>query len=158
MSFTLELIKKYANSVDKKILLEYKKEDTYFLCNEEDPDLMTFVIWLPEAGKEWKIHTIDGNFAKVKMPEYHQMTNWGLAAKYQKFVYEEIPYRLAKLIEQCDNISELIWNTLENNPYDWYEEIDFIKRQIKKDIIGDWQWIKGKPRYIDPWHFRYLNY
>ena len=156
MSFLANLIAKYPDS-DVPTLLEYKKEDSYVVLNQNDKDLHPIWIKLPSPGKEWKVHTIDGNFATVKMPEYHEMVNWGLKAKDQKFRKEKMPPRLEALIFNNDNDPDKIWPILKNNSADYHEEIAWIKKVIRLGFTGQWQWIKGKPTYINGWHFEYLN-
>lgn len=158
MSFLSDLIKKYKDDVDPKILVTYKSPDEYVILNRGDEDLHEIWIELPKPGQEWDVHTISNNFAKYKMPEYHEMVNWGLPAKDQKFKKEVWPDRLAKLVKDFGNDPYKIWPILkQNNGVDYYEEVKWIKKFIKKGFTGDWQFIKGKPTYIDGWHFTYLN-
>lgn len=158
MSYLADLIKRYKDEVNPNILVTYKRPDEYVILNREDPDLHEIWIKLPQPGQEWKVHTINHNFATIKMPELHEMKNWGLPIHKQKFAKEKMPKRLADLIKNHDNNPDTIWDILtENSGVDWYDEIQWVKKIIRKRYTGEWQFIKGKPTYIDGWHFIYLN-
>jgi len=159
MSFLADLLKKYSKKVDPRILIEYRPEDEWVILNENDPDLHQIWVKLPLAGSIGKCHTIDNQFAEIKHPEYEEMANWGLPKKAQKYKRWEIPVRLKTLMDENDNDPELIWPILlKEDSVEWYEEIQWIKKVIRARFAGEWQWIKGKPTYIDGWHFAYLNF
>lgn len=159
MSYLSDLISRYKDEIDPKTLVTYKRPDKYVILNRGDEDLHEIWIELPQPREEWNVHTINHNFVKIKMPELHEMVNWGLPALEQKFVKDEMPERLKRLIFEEENNSDRIWDILkQNSGVDWYDEIVWIKRAIKKRFVGEWQFIKGKPTYIDGWHYTYLNF
>jgi len=157
MSFLAELIAKYPK-VDVNALLTYKKEDEWIVLNENDPNLHPIWIKLPKPGEEWSVHTINHNFAKVIMPEYHEMVNFGLKAKDQYFQREKMPPKLQAVMKRFDNNSDLIWPHLKSNSAEFYDEIQWIKKVIRLGFTGQWQFVNGKPTYIDGWHFEYINF
>lgn len=157
MSFLADLIAKYPE-LDVNILVEYKKEDSYVILNQDDPDLHPIWIKLPAPKRPWKVHTIENNFATIQMPDYHEMINFGLPAKEQYFQREVIPARLEALIKKNDNNPDLIWPILKNDSASWFDEINWIKKVIRTGFTGQWQWIKGKPTYLDGWHYEYINF
>jgi hypothetical protein len=153
----LEAKEKYYRKFDPDMWEEYKDADRYVYINVDDPDLQKFRIGLPEPP-DWML--IDG---------------FGLPAEKQYFQYERYPDRLKMLERTVRNdamlarkgeskfgferkIYDEIWHLIENNVGDWQFEIDWIRRQWYFREYGKWQFIHGKPVYIDGWNWFYLNY
>jgi hypothetical protein len=51
-----------------------------------------------------------------------------------------------------------IWNRIESNRAYFEKEIAWIRRMWYFRLHGYWCFIKGKPTYLSPWHFFYLNF
>jgi hypothetical protein len=117
----------------------YQKADTHFFVNE-DKDLIPIRIPLPDCPD---ITTIDG---------------YGLLPKEQKFQYQKEPYKLKKLVKDCEGKIDAIWDVLNKNQINYRDEIKWIKKQWYHRLFGYWFFNKGKPTYLDGWHFFYLNY
>ena len=122
-----------------KIIKQYKKEDDCFFINE-DRDLIPIKIKLPECTD---ITKIDG---------------YGLPVKEQKFTLQKYPQKLKKLEKESGHNIETIWSRLNQNQIFYSDEIKWIKKQWYYRLFGYWCFINGKPTYLDPWNFFYLNY
>lgn len=132
-------------AIDPKILKGYRKEDRVFLANEEDRDLDTIEVPLPEAPP-WE--TIDG---------------YGLPAREQVFQYQQMPPKLIALQEEQDKdgsylTQDEIWNRIDAEIDYYVEEVEWIKTQWYRRLNGYWCFINGQPNYITGWHYFYLNF
>lgn len=125
--------------IDPEILDTYVEADEYVVLNI-DQDLHPFYIKLPKPPRS--LHTIDG---------------FGLPASEQYFQREKMPTKLSALIKQCETTEE-IWEALEQNQAEYYNEIGWIQQQWHHRLYGKWYWINGKPTYVNGWHFSYVNY
>lgn len=132
-----DAIKKYGSKLP--LVYDYEESDRYVLLHNDDRDLPTVLIPLPEPP-DWEL--IDG---------------FGLPPHQQKFQKLERPPRLAELEERFDTLEE-IWNHLKNNVSQYKKEIEFIKRVNYHRTFGYWTFINGKPTYITNYHFLFLNF
>lgn len=148
-----ELKKKYPN-IHVNVLKSYIPEDTHVIFHEEDRDLDTIKVALPKA------------------PDLHLIEGFNKKAKDQKFQYEQMSDKLAKLPSQLlfkkrRGISkpmevfltvEEIWMHLEENKEEFKEEIHWIELQWYHRWNGKWYFIKGKPTYLNGWCWFFVNY
>lgn len=136
----------------------YKDPDKYFMIHEDDPDLDPVRIWLPKPPDPL---TIDG---------------YGLAPHEQKFKPNTIPPRLLELdtivktrlqaefssnrrkIVTGQRILEETLKFLNEKRKDYQEEIEWVFKEISYLNDGYWFYCNGKPTYLDPWHYFYINY
>jgi len=153
-----EAIAIHRANIDPLILYGYKSADESFTVNDNDPDLKSVTISLPEPP-DWSL--IDG---------------WGLEAKDQKFRKAVYPARLKELEDKIirsveDNrasaknevvtvqrIIDEIWKQLEIKQNEYQDEIKWIEKQWYFILYGYWVFINGKPTFIDGWHYRFLNF
>jgi len=153
-----EAIAIHRANIDPMILYGYKSADESFTVNDNDPDLKSVTISLPEPP-DWSL--IDG---------------WGLEAKNQKFRKAVYPARLKELEDKIirsveDNrssaknevvtvqrIIDEIWKQLEIKQNEYKDEIEWIEKQWYFILYGYWVFINGKPTFIDGWHYRFLNF
>jgi len=153
-----EAIATHRANIDPLILYGYKSADESFTVNDNDPDLKSVTISLPEPP-DWSL--IDG---------------WGLEAKDQKFRKAVYPARLKELEDKIirsveDNrasaknevvtvqrIIDEIWKQLEIKQNEYQDEIKWIEKQWYFILYGYWVFINGKPTFIDGWHYRFLNF
>lgn len=153
-----QALRKYKHRLDESVLLSYEEHDKFIYINENDPDLQKWRIALPEP------------------PDWDKIDGFGKHAMEQVFVREEIPVRLLSLersvirrIESRRRANdtdpaiekkkyEETWNELKKLKKEYKEEIEWIKRQWWHQNFGKWIFIKGKPFYIQKWHWFYLNY
>jgi hypothetical protein len=130
----------------------YREADTSFAVNFESRDLKPIRISLPSPPP---VDTIDG---------------WGMHPDQQIFKKLEQPPRLkefeAKILRRFsdknrgisgNNILAAYWAELDEKSEYYKEEITFIKKFIWYQNYGYWCFIDGKPTYIPPWYFNYLN-
>lgn len=142
---------------ENKYYDQYLPVDKYFCVNENDDETTPVYISLPKPPP---IELIDG---------------YGLPALEQKFKRLEIPKRLKLLEDRVfkeltawsgENkhntitgykILEKYWDILTEEQDYYIDEIKFIKNFIWYTIHGYWCFIKGKPTYLPPWYFSFLN-
>lgn len=135
-----------------KYSILYKKADTSFVVNHSSKNLRAIRISLPPQPPR---HLIDG---------------WGLHPDDQVFRRLEVPKRLRDLEQKIlksftnknrgingNNILNAFWNELEDKKEYYKEEILFIKKFVWYMTYGYWCYIDGKPTYLPPWYFTYLN-
>jgi hypothetical protein len=153
-----EAKEKYKDQIDQSILDGYEDADLFIYINDSDEDLQKWRIQMPEPP-DWEL--IDG---------------FGLPAREQKFQYEKNPAELSELEDNLRaelmrnkkdtesphwverNFQERMWNILDVGRDIHKDLIDWIKLQWFYRIYGKWVFLKGKPHYLDGWHFFYLNY
>lgn len=144
--------------IDESILSEYKDPDKYIYINDTDPDLQKWRVEMP------------------KCPDWHLIEGFGKAARQQKFKYAEYPLKLKQLEEDVRDevlrnkkedisrdaaerlIQDRIWQILDVGREQYSDVIKWIKIQWFHRIYGYWFFNKGKPTYIDGWHYFYLNF
>lgn len=144
--------KNYGGEIPAEILKGYKREDDYILFHEDDRDLSTIKIYLPVA------------------PDLRLIDGWGKPAREQKFEYDEIPPRLISIGNQIIKDREAagideefvaiqeVWAFLTKNQGRYKKEIKWLRRALYRSIYGYWTFINGKPTFIDPDHYSYLNF
>jgi hypothetical protein len=136
---SLSLIKNYSDTVDPRILMQYKSADRFLFVNTDDKDLEPIRIDLPSP------------------PEYHEIDGFGLPAKDQIFTPPKVPRRLKELQKKLNTIDE-IWEVLENNQDIYEDEIKFINDAWFHRLYGYWFFNNGKPTYIDGWHYFFCSW
>jgi len=151
--------------ISQEILLQYVKEDEFVYINEHDPDLSTIKIKLPSLV-EWYANFLGYTPTWEEAIKY--VDGYGLPAEDQVFTYQQIPdkikginstIRKKKSLKRGDSITVPdLYSEIEDNRVHYKNEIDWIKRDIKRRYHGYWVFINGRPTYIDGWHFVYLNY
>jgi len=146
------------------VVKKYVKEDSFFLANEYDPDLMTIKIALPSLV-DWYAQFL--GYTPTWEEAITYVDGYGLDPKDQFFKYTEKPERIRKIADiirvkkgakKKDAITnDEIYVELDNNRTHYKKEIEFIKKEIKRRYHGYWFFNNGKPTYIDGWHYFYLN-
>lgn len=136
MNYDIDILTKYKD-VDPLILKQYKPAKRYQIFNQ-DPKLYPIKVRLPDP------------------PRLNKIKNFGKPAHEQKWVPEQMPIKLKRLEQSCETIDE-IWEKLDANQTYFNSEIQFIKRQWKCRLEGEWVYINGEPVYINPWHWFYIN-
>ena len=143
----------------------YTPSDEFFVVNighpngkERDPSLTPIRISLPKPPK---LSLIDG---------------YGLAPEDQVFTRQLMPEKLINLESEVRRDLELrskrnvnlrvngytiineIWNRIENNRVYFEKEISWIRKMWWYRLNGYWFFCNGKPTFLSPWHFMYLNF
>lgn len=149
---------KYSGKINDDCWNHYEDADKYCYINEGDPDLQKFRIDLPEPP-DW------GNIKNFGKHPYHQV--------YTPSVYPERLMQLERTVRNREltsrsksdsrfsfeiNIHENFLKELERKSDQYKEEINWIREQWYYRLRGQWQFIKGKPVYIDGWMYMYLNW
>jgi hypothetical protein len=130
----------------------YQEADTSFLVNWGSEKLRPIRISLP------------------KPPPLHLIGGWGEHPDDQIFKRLENPLRLRELersiITEFGNKNRGVngnatlkkfWSTLEKNQENYTEEIEFIRKFVYYMHHGYWFFNDGKPTWLPPWYFSYLN-
>ena len=143
---------------EKDVAYNYVEEDKFFVINENDPDLHAVVISLPQPPP---LHLIDG---------------YGLHPDEQYFRYKETPKKLRALekeaFEKCredydrnankvvtwDRVIDKFWELFEGRRDDMPEEVQFIKNVYWWRTYGYWFFNDGKPTYLPPDYFDFINF
>lgn len=137
---------------------KYEKPDTHFFINV-DEDLTPIRIDINKTIKQiYKFWNPNAKDCPILKPPPEKIANYGLDPKDQYFERREIPTKLKKLQKEKDGRADEIWRVLTAHKENWAEEIEFIKREWYHCMYGYWVYIKGKPTWISPWHYQYLNY
>ncbi len=136
---------KNKTTISPQILSKYRKEERVFLANEQDKDLDTIEVPLPEAP-EWE--TIDG---------------YGLEASEQVFQYQKTPLKLVALQDEQDSnglylTQDELWERINAHLQNYKEEIAWIKLQWERRLKGYWFFCNGQPTFITGWNYFYLNF
>lgn len=111
------------------------------IFHDRDPILRPISVLLPD----------------IPQSEYKWMDNYGYPLLEQKYRRQKYPAALKEL-ERRNETVEQVWDALKRNKVTFKNEIDFIKKQWEYRRDGQWVIIGGRPTYIDPFHFFYLNY
>jgi hypothetical protein len=142
----------------------YKPARKYFCINNGDsitldPDLKPVVIQLPAPPKD---------NTKFK--------NYGLHPDEQVYRRDVIPIGLANLEREVRDslqefsknhkneqvtgykIIEKFWDALISRAEEFKTDVLFIRMVQWKRIYGEWVYIDGRPIYIPPWFYSYLNF
>ena len=154
----VQAIRRYKYRIDEGDFLSYENADPFVYINENDDDLQKWRIKMPEP------------------PDWIKIDGFGKHAMQQMFEPEQIPVRLQSLERQVIRRVESrrtkrdtdpsiekrkydeIWNEIKRLKNEYKEEIEWIKRQWWYFNNGKWVFIKGKPFFIQKWHWFYLNY
>lgn len=131
----------------------YRPADTSFVINVGSKRLRPIRISLP------------------KPPRFHLIDGWGKHPDDQYFRKLEIPERLARLEKEImsqykdknrgingNAILTTFWEELENRKKYLEDEIAFMKKVIWHMWYGYWVYIDGKPTFLPPWYYSYLNF
>jgi hypothetical protein len=132
----------------------YVDPDKFVVFNDHDPELRPVRLKLPTP------------------PELRLIDGFGLPPEQQKFQYHTIPPRLQRLSDICyDRAKEkyqgymiaymqlnMFWQELNDDQETYKEEIAYIKRVHWHLRYGYWFFCLGKPTWITPWHYFYLNF
>ena len=119
---------------------KYNKADTEVIFNENDPDLTPIHYKLPHQ------------------PAPSSITGYGLDRKDQKWQREEMPLKLKELDEDSSMTPSDKVSHLEANQAYYKQEIDYIQQDIEKCSEGTWAYIKGKPYWIPPAGYYWLQW
>lgn len=137
----------------KKLDLKYLPADREITFNN-DPSLEPITLTLPEP------------------PPLEMIRGYGKKPEEQRYERHTIPYKLIKLEEDIIDtlaeqkyetvtqykISREFWKALKENYHYYEKEINFIKEMWYYRLYGEWVFILGKPYWIPPWHFMYVNF
>lgn len=152
------LDQKLNSEVPQHILDEYVEADKFFMIHENDPDLDPVRIYLPRP------------------PDPKLIEGYGLPAKEQKFRRHQYPPRLIELEESVKDrltsennknkaktvtgqkILEGVLKVLNEKRDQYKKEIKWVQKEIYHLYYGLWVYIRGKPTYLDPWHYMYISY
>lgn len=153
----------------KEAVNRYRGARHSFIQGYKDPEQFIYINTDDEVLQKWRVEL-------PECPEWHYIVNFGLNAEDQFFKYEEYPIELKNLEEKIrdevlsnplkderefgaeNRIRENIIRTLELEKRNYEDEIDWIRSQHWKRTYGEWQFINGRPYYIPPWQWGYLNY
>lgn len=142
----------------RQVTDQYVEADKYFIVNDNDPDLEAIKIWLP------------------KPPALSSIANYGLRAEDQKFQVSVMPKRLSQIKDSVKTKLQLefvknkrktitgqkllqgVLEVLNEKRKDYEDEISWIYDQIYFITKGYWVFINGKPTFLDPWFYEYLNF
>lgn len=144
---------------EKKTILEsYKPADEYFIINDGDIDLTPIRLSIPSPPP---IETIDG---------------YGLEPDEQYFRHVEIPSGIKMIEDQAydkcvddykansnnavtgDKLVRTFWEFFEQRRQELDEEVAFIKKVYWHRRHGYWVFIDGKPTYLPPDYYDFLNF
>lgn len=147
---------KYYGTEFRKYVDLYEDADEYQWLNTNDIDLHPIRTKLPET------------------PAWHLITNFGLEPKEQIFLRDHTPPKIEYLAKKIRNdvrkdkkletmsskykaFYNRIWEVLETDR-NYSDCMEWLAEQWYYRINGKWMFINGKPTYITPWHWFYLNY
>jgi hypothetical protein len=136
----------------------YLKADKWVGINEDDSVLTPIYLSLPEPPN---IRYIDG----YGLPPLKQ--RWKRLETPRRL--EQLENRVIEILEEENRkskhevvtsykIQEKFWELLYENTEHYDDEIKFIKRINYYMRYGYWFFVKGKPTWITPWHFFYLQF
>ena len=133
------------NKIDPSILKKYKKEARKWMANEEDKDLDTIEVPLPEA------------------PEWETIEGYGLPAEDQFFERDKLPHKIVELQNEQDKdgnylTQDEIWDRMNSDFAYYEEEFKWIKKQWGRILYGYWFFCNGQPTYITGWNYFYLTF
>ena len=139
------------------ILSMYEDADEYIYINDTDPDLQKWRIKMPTP------------------PDWSLIEGFGLPPREQKFKYETYPEELKQLEQDTEKYIKLnkkstdskdalerkfherMWEILDMDREKYASVISWIKNQWFHRIYGKWYFVKGKPIYLSPFHWYYMN-
>ena len=133
----------------------YKRADKYLTINNDDSILRPVVLTLPEP------------------PDISLIEGYGKPPAEQKFQRHEQPQKLKRLedrvLREIDTgksrdkvnsytILSKYWEILNKERDNFNQEIKYIKKVQYHLRFGYWFFNNGKPTYISPWHYLFLNF
>lgn len=130
----------------------YQDSDTSFLVNFGSKNLRRIRISLPSPPP---LHLIDGFGLHPDDQKFKRLTIPPKLAALQKRLLLE--FRNTSKITYGTNILKAFWDEIEEHRDLYVDEILFIKRWIWFMEYGYWCFIDGKPTFIPPLYFSYLN-
>ncbi len=136
----------------------YSPADKYFAVNYDDPVTNSIYISLPKPPSLYLIdgyglHPLDQVFKKLEIPHRLKLL--------EKRVFVDLKEWADKRKENTITGYRIIakyWELLKEEQNEYVEEIKFIKQVAWYKIYGYWCFIKGKPTYLPPWYFCFLNF
>lgn len=147
---------------------QYKREQQYIMYNLDDPDLggdNAIKVELPTLESfydmPWDeaIKLVDGYGLDPKDQKFDTYRDAGYFSLPPKLKTIEEHVRRKKKLKLKDKLfAEDFLEEVETDPVYYKEEIEYIQRTRNRSVSGYWCFIKGRPTYIDGWHYTYLNF
>lgn len=136
------------------------KPDTHFWINDNDKDLKPIRIDIAKVIEKNYLFWNPSHEGPIPIlePDFHKIRNATKKKEDQVWVREEYPEKLTKLEKQYSGDPKRIWEFLTKNQKEYKQEIRFIKKQWYHRLYGEWIWIGGKPTWISPYHWMFLNW
>lgn len=137
---------------------QYIAADEYVIINNNDTDLHPIILSLPKPPP---LHLIDGYGLP---PEEQRFSRIAIPTKITNLEKESIENTKDNLASNKNNVVTLLriqktfWKLLRERHKLLKKEINFIRRIWWFRIHGYWVFIKGKPTWISPRFFNYLNF
>lgn len=130
----------------------YRQADKSFLVNFESKNLRPIRISLPQPPP---LHLIDGFGEHPDDQYFRRMEEPPRLIALQKRVLSRFKDK-NKGVNGNAVLTEF-WKELEDNQELYKDEIAYMKRFIYYMWYGYWVFIDGKPTWLPPWYFSYLN-
>ena len=148
---------KYQNRHKYGSFYKYEPADKFFVVND-DPDLKPIVISLPEPPP---LYFIDGynkppdqqRFERLQPPDRLLYLEKKVIQDQNDLAREKSSHTVTGY-----TLYKAFWEELEADADYYADAISYIRMIWYYLVHGYWCFIKGKPTYIDPWHFHYLNF
>ena len=137
---------------------DYLPADEYVVINNNDTDLHAIVLSLPKPPP---LHLIDGYGLPPEDQRFHRLD---IPRKLMDLEAESISNTKEDLSTNKNNVVTLLkiqktfWILFHERYKDLKKEIDFIRKVWWFRLFGYWCFIKGKPTWLPPRLFYYLNY
>lgn len=119
---------------------EYQQADSVILFNTDDEDLVPIEFKLPDA------------------PPLDEVHGYGIDPLEQVWRRFEVPIKLKELNEDNTMSPSQKVAHLESNQTYYKAEIEYIQKDIQRAKQGLWYFIKGKPYFIPPAGYFYLQW
>lgn len=130
----------------------YRDADRSFLVNFGSKNLRPIRISLPEPPP---LHLIDGFNLHPDEQIFKRLDIPPKLVELQKKILSD--HRTTSKTTYGTDILKDFWDEIEMHRDSYVDEILFIKKYIWFANYGYWIFIDGKPTYIPPWYFSYLN-
>lgn len=147
---------------------EYKREQEYIIYNYDDPDMggvNAIRVDLPSVESfydmPWDeaIKLIDGYGLPPEQQKFDTYRDSGYYSLPPKLKNIEVTIRKKRKIKDKEKLfPEDFFDEIESDSYYYREEIEYIKKTRNRSISGYWCFIKGRPTYIDGWHYTYVAF
>lgn len=138
--------------------MKYQEADKYIIINTGDTIVHPICIKLPKPPP---LKLIDGYGLPPEEQYFKRIGNLPRLADLEKRALEDIktrPDRSGHFTITGYKIHSRFWEILSNEPERYEKEIEFIKQMWWYLVYGYWFFNDGKPTWIPPQHFWYLNY